>query len=125
MEPAAQLASDGFPVAMITAKNWQKNFHMITKWLDKDKLENEDIPLSINGKPPNVGEIILNPDMARVLRSLGKYGASKGFYEAFPGHAIVKAIQKHGGLMQFDDLKSHYSTFPDPIKATYRGTNLW
>lgn len=124
LEPAAQLASEGFPVAPITAHNWQSNFDMITKWLPKDT-DPENIPLSVAGNAPKAGEIITNPGMANVLRSLGQYGATDGFYNAFPGQAIAAAVQKHGGLMDIDDLKNHHSTYPNAIKATYRGVDLW
>lgn len=67
-----------------------------------------------------------NLDMARVLRSLGAKGATEGFYEAFPGRNIVKAVQKHGGCMAEDDLKECLTqcTFPESIFVEYKGLKL-
>lgn len=90
-----------------------------------DGFSEKDIPMSIGGKAPKAGEVFYNPEMGKVLRSLGKHGAKDGFYDAFPGKAIVDTVQKHGGFMEMEDLTTHFSTFPDPIKATYRGVDLW
>mmetsp|Transcript_25661 Transcript_25661/g.37634 ORF Transcript_25661/g.37634 Transcript_25661/m.37634 type:complete len:623 (-) Transcript_25661:1850-3718(-) len=125
LEPAAQLAEEGFPVAPLTAHFWKSGFKLIRRWFNGD--EEERIPLTIDGKhPPNAGDIIQNKDMARVLRSLGTHGAYKGFYDnEKTGHAIVSTLQKIGGTMTISDLKNQKSTFPQPIYATYRKYKLW
>ncbi len=126
LEPAAKLAEDGFPVGLVTAQFWEGWLHDVTKWSTEEEIKKGNVPLTINGRAPKAGEIMVNKDMASVLRSLGKYGATKGFYESFPGKAIVDAIQKHGGVMTNDDLKEKYtqSTFPEPISVEYQGVKL-
>lgn len=122
LEPAAQLAEEGFPVAPITSFHWRNGMKQIAKWIPKG----QPLPLSQDGKEgPLPGEIMYNADLARVLRNLGEKGATKGFYEAATGEAIAAAIQKHGGTMTEGDLSSHNSTFPEPIAAAYRNVNLW
>jgi hypothetical protein len=74
---------------------------------------------------PKAGEIFYNPDMARVLRTLGDKGATDGFYNGTTGQAIVEAVQKHGGVMTMKDLTQHTSLFPTPVSAKYRHVNLW
>lgn len=125
LEPAAQMAEKGFPVAPITAQSWCDGLENdIKKWIEP----NDRVPLSIDGRRgPKAGEIFRNPELARVLRSLGEYGATKGFYEAFPGLAIVDVIEKHGGLMTNEDMKESQtcSTFPEPICVEYNSVKLW
>lgn len=124
LEPAAKLAEEGFPVAPITSKNWCDGIESdIKKWIR----QGESVPLTVDGHHgPKPGELIKNPDMARVLRSLGEKGARKGFYESFPGHAIVHIIQKHGGLMSLDDLRPDLTecTFVDTVSVEYRGLKI-
>jgi gamma-glutamyltranspeptidase/glutathione hydrolase len=129
LEPAAKLAEDGFPVAPITAVAWSNGVEQdIKRWHThtSDSHDNVHVPLSIDGRGPLPGEIFKNADMANVLRSLGEHGATKGFYEAFPGQAIVDAVQKHGGYMTADDLTEEYTqcTFPDTISVEYKGLRV-
>jgi len=126
LEPAAKLAEGGFPVAPITAVSWSAGLEQdIKKWID-DKDDGGEIPLSVDGKGPKPGDIMKNLDMARVLRSLGANGATKGFYESFPGESIINAVQKHGGFMKLEDLKEDLTqcTFPESISVEYKGLKL-
>lgn len=100
----------------------------ITKWYTGDEVQNGQVELSVDAKgtAPTPGHIFRNPHLANVLRSLGAQGAQNGFYSAFPGKAIVEAIQKHGGVMTMEDMKNHNSsTFPSPISVEYHGYKLW
>jgi gamma-glutamyltranspeptidase/glutathione hydrolase len=84
------------------------------------------VPLTIDGRnPPEPGDLIYNPDLARVLRELGSLGPKEGFYMGETGKAIVDVVQKHGGHLTMDDLQSHSSMFPEAISADYRGHKLW
>jgi len=146
LEPAAQLAEHGFPVSIITSHFWKAGLEKdIKKWYtqeEKEEIKSDDdnvvnnfnnihihIPLSMNGtgEAPKPGDIMTNIEMAKVLRSLGKHGATNGFYKSFPGKAIVKTIQKHGGVMTQHDLNEEHtkSTFPEPIFAEYNGVKLY
>lgn len=124
LEPAAQLAEEGFPVAPVTSFHWRAGMQQITKWLSPG----EDVPLTVDGTrrgAPQAGDVVFNPDMARVLRDLGEHGAEKGFYQGATGQAIVDVLEKHGGCLTLQDLEDHTSTFPEPICTDYRGCRLW
>jgi gamma-glutamyltranspeptidase / glutathione hydrolase len=135
LEPAAVLAEEGFPVGPVTAHHWQVEMESIKRWYsnssDNDRNEvtaERRIPLTVDGKnAPRTGDVMYNPDLARVLRDLGSHGAQDGFYRsATTGRAIVEAVQKHGGCLTLDDLHAHTSsTFPTAISAEYRGVKLW
>jgi gamma-glutamyltranspeptidase/glutathione hydrolase len=123
VEPAAQLAEEGFPVAPVTAHHWEHGFDSIRAWHPED---GGPLPLTVDGqRPPEPGDLLRNPDMARVLRDLGAHGAQAGFYEGTTGQAIVQRLQELGGCLTMEDLAKHTSLFPDPIAADYRGCKLW
>ena len=48
-----------------------------------------------------------------------------GFYKGRVAEAIVEVVQEHGGVLSFEDLEKHNSTFDDPICTCYRGINVW
>mmetsp|Transcript_21401 Transcript_21401/g.59524 ORF Transcript_21401/g.59524 Transcript_21401/m.59524 type:complete len:579 (+) Transcript_21401:141-1877(+) len=122
LEPAAQLAEEGFPIQTTTAHHWTAGMAQIKKWVD----DGEPVPLSVDGsRGPKTGEIIYNPDLARVLRDLGAKGSDEGFYKGETGKAIVEAVQKHGGVMTMEDLANCETCFPDPICTSYHNVKLW
>ena len=129
LEPAITLAREGFPVSTLTAMRWSEQMKSIMKWYTEEEIaqRGQVVEMSVDGKGmgPKPGQLFRNPHMAKVLHSLGEYGAKDGFYNAFPGKSIIEAIQKHGGTMSMDDLANHTSTFPDPICVNYRGINVW
>ena len=128
LEPAAKLAEEGFPVAPITAHHWADGVEKdIKRWVSDEDVEAGNVPLTNSGNGPVPGEIFRNEEMAAVLRSLGKFGATQGFYESFPGEEIAKSVNKHEGVMNVDDFKeeSTQSTFPEPIFVEYHGVKLW
>lgn len=127
LEPARKLAEEGFPVSTLTALRWGQQMDCITKWYTEDEVESGQVEMSVDGKgaAPRPGQLFRNPQMAKVLQSLGEYGAKDGFYNAFPGKSIVETIQKHGGVMTTDDLNNHASSYPEPICVNYRGINVW
>ena len=124
---SSSTAEEGFPVSPITSIRWKDQMNIINRWYTPTELQSGHVELSVDGKGrgPIPGQLFRNPYMANVLRSLGTHGAQNGFYNAFPGNAIVEAIKKHGGAMTIDDLTNHTSTFPSPLSVNYHGFNLW
>lgn len=128
LEPAARLAENGFPVSPITAHHWCAGIPQLAQWMDNkdNNKDNKMIPLTIDGvRGPQAGEIMRNPDLARVLRELGNKGSQEGFYTGTTGKAIVQAVQRHGGCLTLEDMANHTSLFPEPISTEYRNVRLW
>ena len=118
LEPAAQMAEEGFPIAYpCTSTSWSQGYH--TTIAEKHPDLDEDHPLVL--KSGDRGQIKKNPHMAQVLRDLGENGATKGFYQGRAGVAIVNAVQHFGGVMTEDDLSEENTqcTFPRPIHVEY------
>ena len=70
----------------------------VTRWHAREDVEGGKIELSVDrrGRGPRPGEVFCNPNLERVLRSIGKRGARDGFYRGFSGKAIVRAVCRHG-----------------------------
>lgn len=119
LQPAVDLAEDGYPVQQITALSWSKGAP--TLLTPKNKHGGD---LLIEGKAPVYGQVIRLPHLAQTFRELGRLG-KKGFYEGRIAKAIVDAVETFGGVMTMDDLKSHVTTYEDPISTDYRGYRVW
>jgi len=114
LAPAIRLAEEGFPVAPITARSWQRGAERQLK----SGLNGHE--LTIDGRGPNAGEIFRNPNLARTFKTIAEGGASS-YYQGAIAEAIVSVIQEAGGCMSANDLASHVSTWEAPISVDYRG----
>ncbi|MHA2021709.1 MAG: gamma-glutamyltransferase family protein, partial [Candidatus Thorarchaeota archaeon] len=114
---AIHYAREGFPVSPIIARAWASIM---------DRLQNDaarDIFLP-NGQAPLVGDTMKNRDLAAVFERLSKQGVD-AFYKGDIAEAIVNTVQKHGGFLTVDDMKSHGSLETDPISTDYRGLRVY
>lgn len=115
--PAIRLGEEGFPVSPITARAWNSG---IPKLMTGPHYKE----LLINGRAPQVGEIMKNKNLAKTFREVAEHG-KPGFYEGRIAEEIVKVLSELGGVMSLDDLKNHYNTFPEPISTNYKGLDVY
>jgi gamma-glutamyltranspeptidase/glutathione hydrolase len=76
------------------------------------------------GKPPEVGQLFRNPDMAHAFRILADKGPG-AFYEGEIAAAILKTSQRLGGTMTAQDLASYSAEWMQPISIDYRGWRVY
>src|SRR5208282_6032314 len=72
-----------------------------------------------NGKPPAVGQVFQNRDLAKALRLVAQNGAA-AFYKGEIAHAILTTSESQGGTMAADDLAEFSPEWVEPISTTYR-----
>jgi gamma-glutamyltranspeptidase / glutathione hydrolase len=111
-------AQDGYPVPEIIASYWND----AADWVAKDP-EGRRVFLP-NGKPPAVGQVFQNPDLARALRLVAQNGAAT-FYKGDIARAILSTSQSLGGTMAADDLAEFTPEWVDPISTTYRNWTIY
>ena len=118
-DPAIKLAEEGFPVGP-----------RLAMLIERD----QGIPLvpataayfRPNGKAPQVGEIIKNPDYAATLRDIATKGAD-GFYKGRIADAIVNAVStaQHSAVkFTLEDLSGYKPKKRPPVCGTYRTYKL-
>ncbi|XP_053316141.1 glutathione hydrolase-like YwrD proenzyme [Spea bombifrons] len=120
LQPAIELAENGFPVSEITAYSWQAQASLLQAPHNKHGAE-----LLINGQAPKHGQIFKNPYLANTFKVLSKFG-KEGFYKGRIAEAIVQVVKDNGGVMELEDLASHVTEEVHPICTTYRtDINVW
>jgi len=117
LAPAIALAENGFPVMEKTVADWIPEVGKLAK-----------TPASaatylIEGAAPKPGDIFVQKNLARTLRTLAS-GGREAFYRGEIARAIVDYCQKNGGYLTMADLAEHKSTWVEPISTTYRGYTL-
>ena len=115
--PALQLAEDGFAldqgdVDMLLAatKDFQEDPASAAIFLN-------------NGKPFQVGEKLVQHELAETLREISKRGTD-GFYKGWVGSAIVASSQAGKGLITQEDLDGYKTRELAPVECDYRGYHV-
>jgi gamma-glutamyltranspeptidase/glutathione hydrolase len=118
LQAAIRHAQEGFPVAELTAEQWQES----ETRLKAD--EGAALNYLVNGRAPRAGEIFKNPRMAATLKRVAAEGADY-FYQGEIAEKIARCSEKLGGLFTTEDFAAHRSDWVEPITANYRGYDVY
>lgn len=77
-------------------------------------------------RAPMAGEVFRNPALASTLELLGREGKA-GFYSRTSpiARSIIEAVQSVGGVMSYEDLEAHVTTFPEALSVDFCGLRVW
>ena len=143
LQPAIDLAENGFPLDQELHESLESNIQKFT----------EQYPTTAeiflpDGRVPQIGDLIRNPDHARVLRSMGRAEEAAGhqgriagieaardaFYKGETAERIVEFITgnpvedasgaAHTGLLDYEDISEWRATIEDPVTLNYRGLDV-
>jgi gamma-glutamyltranspeptidase / glutathione hydrolase len=114
MQPAIQLARDGFRLS----------------WSDADDLQDKylaDFPESRRifqreGKYFSQGDIFQQPELARTLERIAK--DPDDFYHGAMAQELATALQKGGGIITAKDLANYAVKEREPVRGSYRGYEI-
>ncbi|WP_353736889.1 gamma-glutamyltransferase, partial [Moorena sp. SIO2C4] len=119
LQPAIELAEKGFPVSEDLFRSLRDV---------KKRMQSYEASMAIFYKPGGVlyqvGEILVQNDLARSLKLIAKHGA-KAFYEGAIASAIVADMEANGGLITKEDLATYKPVIREPIRGTYRGYEIY
>ena len=111
-------ADEGYPVPEIIQSYWTDS----ADWIANDP---EAIRVYLpGGKPPAVGQVFQNHDLAKALRLVAEKGAD-AFYKGEIAHAIVSTSGNLGGTMGVEDLSEFSPEWVEPISTTYRDWTVY
>jgi len=116
--PAIYYAKFGYPVPEFIHGYWSGS-------LDKLKQTSEAQRIYLpHGKPPEIGEMFSNPDLAKALLLIADKGRD-AFYKGDIAQAILKTSVALGGAMQVDDLAEFSVEWVEPLSIDYRGWKIY
>ena len=114
INPAIELAQKGFPV----------NYYLSQAlgWLNAVAGEYPETVrvFGHNGNPPKPGEIFKQPDLARTLKRIRKYGPD-GFYKGVVAEKLVESVNAAGGVITLKDLANYQPILRRPLTGSYHG----
>src|SRR5919112_1812534 len=118
LEPAWELAENGYPVAEVVARYWEEHEEVLRK---NEAATRTFLP---EGGPPAAGEIFSQVDLAATISAVAERGAD-AFYKGEIAASVAHSTQEAGGYLSEGDLAAHESTFVEPISTDYRGVRVY
>ena len=103
---ATHYAAEGFPVPELIQTAW-RGYPTDPFFLP-------------HGKPPAVGDVFVNREMARAMKLIAEQGRDT-FYKGEIAKAILSTSERLGGTMTATDLAEFSSEWVDPVSIDYRG----
>lgn len=116
--PAIELAEGGFPITLSNAAMWAMAVENLRRW-----------PISAaqylrGGEIPEVGSILVQPDLGRTFRVIVEGGA-EAFYRGPIAREIVRFSRAHGGILTERDFAEYQPEWQEPIGTDYRGHQIF
>ncbi len=119
LEPAIRIASEGFPVTPVIARQWAGA---------AERLARDDgarATYLIDGeRAPRAGEWFANPDLARSFQRIADEGPG-ALYGGALGRELVDGLADLGGFLTLEDLAAHEPRWVDPLSTDFRGYTVW
>lgn len=117
MQPAIDLAENGFKVTKNFSNMIKDNFDNINKFEATKAIYLKD------GLPFEEGDTITNKDLSNTLKIIAKEGKD-AFYKGKIAESIVNEVQKQGGIITLEDLTKYEVKVRKPVKGTYKGYEI-
>src|SRR5436309_9053377 len=118
LAPAIEIAEQGFPITEALARGLKGSRAKLAKFPSTTKIWFRD------GKPLEMGDILVNTDLARTLRAIASQGADP-FYRGDIARNTAAFMKANGGLITEADLASVRAFEDPPIRTNYRGVDVY
>jgi gamma-glutamyltranspeptidase / glutathione hydrolase len=118
LAPAIEMAEQGFPITEALARGLAGSRAKLEKYPSTTKVWFR------NGKPLEMGDVIVNKDLARTLRAIAAQGPD-AYYRGDVARNTAAFLGKSGGIITEKDLAA-YSPYEDaPVRTNYRGIDVF
>jgi gamma-glutamyltranspeptidase/glutathione hydrolase len=115
--PAADLAESGFAVS----PGFVSRLRAVAS--DLARFEASRAIFLPEGKPPRVGDLLKQTDLAKTYRAIAEQG-SDWFYRSKFATATEQWMKANGGIMTAADFAKYQVVVREPVRSTYRGREI-
>ena len=129
LEPAIRYAEEGFPVYPYMHQYWradnpvqQTGCPFDGRGMLSTTRACADV-FTVNGRVHHIGERLVQPDLARVLRRLAREGP-EDFYTGEIGRRMAEDLEQNGAPVTARDLAACRVEMREPLRGSYRGLTI-
>ena len=76
------------------------------------------------GRPPAVGDVLVQPALAATLEAIGRHGPS-AFYKGEVARDMVSFLQSKGGVQTLEDFAAAEGEYVTPIRTRFEGHDIY
>jgi gamma-glutamyltranspeptidase len=116
--PAIEIADQGYPITEALARELRSSQEKLAKFPSSTKIWFRD------GKPLEMGDLLVNKDLARTLRTIALQGADP-FYRGDIAKNTAAFMKANGGLITEADLSGVQAFEDPPVRTNYRGIDVY
>jgi gamma-glutamyltranspeptidase/glutathione hydrolase len=116
--PAIRAATEGWPCNFMTARNLAENEDAL-----RERHPETARLLMPDGKMPERGDRMMNPELGEVLRILSTAGL-RDFYEGSVAATIAAYFQAEGGILTAEDLAGYRARHVPTTSGDFQGRTL-
>jgi len=134
LAPAIRYAFEGYPVTEWIGATWKLSGpRLLRENFDESKPKHFRVTgpaqpsgneFLIDGRPPNVGEVIKLPTLGETLKNIAEFGKDYIYTGDF-AKKLCEHVQKYDGWLETSDLMGFEAEWVDPIYADYHGVRLY
>ncbi|PRY82139.1 gamma-glutamyltransferase [Alkalibacterium olivapovliticus] len=125
LEPAANIAEEGFVITQTVGQAFNRTFKRFTKEKDQyPELESWFEVFAPEGKPMKALDTLQLKGHAKGLRLIAKTKA-EAFYKGDIADQIDAFSKKYKGTLRKEDLSSYQPEWVDPVSIDYKGHQVW
>jgi gamma-glutamyltranspeptidase/glutathione hydrolase len=117
IEPARQLAANGFSVTNSLARSLKNSEEYLSKYAETKRIYLR------NGNFYQEGEIFKQPDLAATFSRLQRGGPDE-FYQGETARLVVADMKRNNGLITLDDMRGYVAKEREPWRGNYRGHEI-
>ena len=117
IQPAIQVAENGFPVSRYLAESVAQNVPFLSQFPETARIF---LP---GGRPLSAGTRLVQSDLAASLCDIAD-GGPDVLYDGPLGKRIVDHVREIGGILTMEDMGAHRAVRRRAIRGTYRGYDL-
>ena len=118
LAPAIEIAEQGFPISTALAQQLAGGRDKLAKFASTTKVWFKD------GKPLAMGDVIVNRDLAKTLRTIALRGAD-GFYRGDVAKNTAAFLKANDGIITEADLAGYQPYEDTPVRTNYRGIDVF
>ncbi|TCU11732.1 gamma-glutamyltransferase [Rhizobium sullae] len=128
IEPAIRHARDGFMIRNHMHWYWTRDQSGdgFANTIDKLRFSStgKGVYFHDNGTVRNVGDLLINQEMAQTLERIARSGGSDIFYHGEIAEQIADDFKTNGGLIDREDLARYELSRVKPVWGEYRGNRI-